>query len=330
MNISYLKYIFTKYRLFYLVLFLAYFSTFSILMPFISNENIVALKSIIYFPSAILMLAAYLVPIFDYRIYYQKSSANLYFSLPDKRVNLYRTSTYFHIFVNLIAFLLSVTFGIMILAIRGTDLAYQYLFYYLLAMSVLFISTYFFSAFLATRVYTLFDAIVINAAYIALPATILLVLYASFTLKNIEMNWYNISFIGACQKVSKVFPQMAIVPLNKQFEDEYVFLIMFGLGIILHLVSCQAIKGFKTEKIGDTTTSIFGYRLLLPLFCFLILTIANYQTGIASIVVVIIMILLYFLISLVGKKDFKLSWKTVLKFLLMFIVANLLVFLFRR
>lgn len=329
MNISYLKYIFNKYKVFYFLLFLVYFSTFTVLMAFVSDDNIIVLKKVIYFPSTIIMIAAYVIPLYDYRIYYQRSSANLYLSLPDKRVNLYRTSTYFHIALNALAFLISVSLGIMILAIKGTDLAYEYLFYYTISMVVIFISTYLFSAFIATRAYNITDAIIINLAYIALPIMVLFMLYSAFNIKNIEMSWYNISFIGACQKVSKIFPQFAIMPLAKHFDEWYVMLIMLILGLVLHYFSCRAVTKFKTEKIGDITNSFFGYRTLIPAFCMIILIIANYQTGVTAILVVIIMVLCYFVFSLIGKKNFKFNWKLLLCFLGMILLANLIILLFQ-
>ncbi len=325
MNISYLKYIFKKYKTIYLLLNLVYLTSFSILLAFVRNDNAYMLKNLIYIPAALLIFIGYVVPVLDYHVYFEKNSSNVIFSLPDRRANIYRTSLYFHLVINMLIFSLTYIIGILILMINGLDLVYGHLFSFMGYALLIFIGVYFLSSFITSKCSNIYDAVIINVIYLILPAIFIFTMYVAFNYKSVE--WSKISYIGAIQKACKFFPQVAITNVNSNYYDWYVPVTMAGIGVFLHFLAVKDNVSFQPEDIGDLSKSWWGYKTLIPLLLLAVFLNTNWSIGIISFFVLTVTILMYIIYTLLNKKK-KIRYYELILILVIYFIANILVLIF--
>lgn len=330
MNTTYFKYLFKRYLFFYIILTILYFLMFVLVSSFINNSNKQALYKLLYFPTTLFMILAYVTPLLSHRMYYSQTSANIYFSLPDRRVNIYRTSIYFHFLMNVLIFLVTIYLGILILVIKQVDYNYLSLFLYSLLMVIVFMGTYCFSAFIVSKTKNIIDALIINVSYIVLPALILMALYLVFKINSDVISWRDISFIGQADKTTAYFAEVAIFDSGITLAKPFQYLIIFIFSIICHLGSLSAVRKLKPETIGERTTSLFAYKSIIPLYCFFILIVANFETGITFVVVLIFLIICYVTFTLISKRSLKFDYKILIIFLVILISSNLLVYFLGR
>lgn len=327
MNLNYLKYIFNRYKFFYVILMILFIAVSPMLNLFISKTKVTMLLEIIYIPTIIYFIIAYILPIWDFKQYYFQNIANIYFSLPDSRGNIYRTSTYFHIISNLIVYTLAISIGILVLYVKNIPLYYPSLFIYLGLSNVLFIAVYLFQSFIASRVYRIIDAIVLSVAYLALPAVVMFVIYFGLRQYETFLSWSKISFIGSVNHMTKYFTQFAISQFGQGFDNYFNIFIILGVAIFLHFLTIYRVNRLKPELIGSKTDSIFAYKILCPIYLFLVLLLANYEIGYFALAINLVLILSYCIFVYFKKHKLVLNYKYIIMYILFLGITNLIAFL---
>ncbi len=327
MNLNYLKYTFSRYKYLYILLFILYTAVFTILSLFITNDSKPILLDIIYIPTIIYMIVAYVLPIWDFKPYYLKNLANIYFSLPDNRKNIYRTTTYMHLFLNVITYTSAISIGFLTLFLKGVDLGYGYLFLYLFYADLIFISVYFFQSFIASRCYTFKDAITISLAYMALPAFLMVVVYFGLQTETNVVDWTRISFIGSIDHVTKYFTQYAMSQFGQDFDNTISIIVALIITIFLQCLTLAKVKRLKPELVGEKTDSIFAYKLIGPIYLFLLVLLANYKIGFLALVIHIVLILAYIVYVLFSKRKLQINYYKIIMYVLFIIIANLIAYL---
>ncbi len=327
MNLNYLRFIFNKYKFFYAILIILFIAVSPMLNLFVKEDTIKMLLGIIYIPTILYFIIAYILPIWDFKQYYFQNIANIYFSLPDSRANIYRTSTYFHIISNIIVYSLAISIGILVLYLKNISIYCPSLFVYLSLSNVLFIAVYLFQSFLASRVYKLADAIILSVAYLALPAVVMFVVYFGLHQSETFLNWSKISFIGSINHMTKYFTQFAISQFGQGFDNYANIFIILGISVVLHFLTIYRVNRLKPELIGGKTDSIFAYKILCPIYLFLILLLANYEIGYFAIATNVVLILSYFLFTYFRKRKLVLNYKYIIMYVLFLGITNLIAFL---
>ncbi len=327
MNKKYLSYLLKKESLFYIVLFLVYFVSFPILTLFISESNKDMLLQMSYVSVIVLFVVGYILPILDFRHNYIKSMANYYYSLPITSRAIYQTKTYFNIIANVLVFSLNILIGIAILAIKQIDLYYEYLFLYLLCVDVIFISLFLFQSFIASRTYNLTDSIILSLLYLILPAFLLISLYFGLGLDDTFINWTQISFMGSVDLVIKHFISRSFNNFGTEFANYSSLILMLIAVLILHIITLYKVKRLKIELVGERSTSIFGYKLLLPLYLFLFLLLGNYTTGWLCLLLNVVIIITAIMYSIWRYHKIQFNWHFILFYLVSFGITSLIAFL---
>lgn len=326
MNLDYLKYLFRKYRYLYFFTFLVYFFTFGVITSFINNENRYILKTLVFFPTVILMTLGCLIPLISHLKYYNQNAMNVMFSLPEKRAYIYRTNILFHLFLNLIIFVVDVLIGILLLLVKQVNLDYAYLFGYMGLMCVVFVATYMFNCFIVSRAKNFIDAFILMVAYALLPAFVLFAIYVAIDRNQETFLWHNLSLIGCADYTARYFIQKAITPIAGE-AFRYDFYIYFSvLGLLSYFISVRTIANLKPETVNGPTTSLFGYKIIIPAYVLVGCIIANYQNALTFVLMLIIVTVCYFVFSLLANRSFKFTWRILIEFIIVVVVANLIVY----
>lgn len=326
MNKKYLNYIVQKEKYFFILLFIIYLISFPTIILFIDNDSKVLLSQVIYVPSIIYIVIGYLLPIWDFRQNYFKNMANLYYALPIKTPTIYKTKTYFHLLINVVVFSIPILLGILILYLKQINLFYGYLLLYLLLIDILFICLFLFQSFIASRCYNIFEACCLTLAYLALPAIVLASLYFALDLDDNNLNWSQISFIGAFDHIIRHFLSRTYNDFGVTFDNFLELSLTAIICLFLHFLTLHRVNRLKIENVGEKTDSIFSTKLLVPIYTFFILLLGNYTIGYLSLVINLFVIIVAISISLLRFKKIKINLYVVLTYLVFLGVTNLIAF----
>ncbi len=327
MNLNYLNYAFHKHKYLYLLLLILFIVVFPVLNLFVNNQNKAILLDIIYIPTVLYISLAYVLPIWDFKQYYFKNVANIYFSLPDSRANIYRTTTYMHLFFCVLIYSIAITLGILVLYLKQVILNYGYLFAYLGLIDLIFVSVYFFQSFIASRAYNLRDAIALSLAYLALPAALILVAYFGLRSEELLVDWSKISFIGQTDKMTKYFVQYAFNRFGQNFDNYLALFLGFGICVILHIMTIYRVNRLKPELIGEKTDSVFAYKILQPIYLFLILLLGNYEVGYLALIINLTLIVVYVAYTYFKYQHFRMNYYILLEYVIFLGITSLLAYL---
>lgn len=326
-NKQFFKYLFRKEIIFYLFLFIVYLLAFPMLILFVIGNYKPFLLQIFYIPMVIYIVIAYVLPIWDFRHNYIKKMANFYYSLPIKSENIYKTKTYFHILINIIIFSIAILIGFLVLLFSNIKVNFLYLFILLGLINVIFISTYLFQSFIASRCYSFAEALFLSVAYLALPALIFVSLYFGL---NVNVEWAKISFIGQTDYVINYFFNRALSNFGVSFANYNSIFIGLLACLFLHFLTLYRVRRLKIEQVGEKTDSIFAAKLLLPVYLFFILLLGNYTIGWLCLFINVLLILIYFCFNILKYHKIIWNYKLIIIYISFFAVTNLIAFLVVR
>lgn len=327
MNTFYFSYLFHKYKIFYLLLLGLFILIYPVLCLFITNSNSNILEKISYFPTVVIMVLGYLLPLASFVSYYKRDKSYLLYSLPESRTTIFRTNAIFHLTFVIVSFLISGLLNMLIFYLRNINIDFLAMFQYIVFMIIVFVAAYSFSSFCFSISRNYFDVIVISLGYLALPVLFLIANYVVFRNELEFLKWEKISLLGIADNINRFFSTKMISSVNQIYPNYNIITTLPFLSCFFMYLTHMELKSLEPENIGSTTKSVFGYHTLILLYSFVFLVIANFQTGITFFIVMVTLLIAFVLANFILYRRFKVSKLLIIEFILLVGISNLLVYL---
>ncbi len=273
-----------------------------------------------------LIFISILVPIYIFSYKMNKRSVDMNFSLPITR----RKILIAHFLVGLIIIYASYTiaywagFVAIITKIKGLYKIY-YLYLYLATLFPTFI-IYSVTAFIYTRANTIVDGVISVIGALFLPYVVVLAVdrlclwgYSSVIGEE------QFLFIRPLMLIGEKF-KWAIAGSNYDVRikgGELFAMIMWSLFAVASTVGLIAYEKYdKAENCGQISESLFCYKLQIPVYTALLISLAVYILGDA--VVICMIVFIAFVLSIIYKRTIKIGWKFAVVFASSVVIGILL------
>lgn len=303
---AYLKYyIKSNRRLIILVLIILFlmmpFFTFNHISPIISKYSLfnkfTTLGAMTYICGCVL---SYLVPIFNYRYLYKKSSHELYYSLPITRQKLFRYTFLSGLLVMYVPLIINYAIGQMILVLLpkyDENLYAMAPVIFLLGFCVLLLIQYTIFTFLSVKCNNLIDSIIVNGAYVIMPVVVLIAVYTFFNHQITAIigevgafanEFLNIELLQQLLSLPMMIISYFVHCLTsfgtrsnafQMYVHNFSWWLVLYWGIIGFVCYWFAQKAFIQRKVEDAqqrTTTLFAYPVIITVVTFsLVLFVMN-------------------------------------------------------
>ena len=289
-----------------------------------------------------LAILCYIIPLFKFSYLHKKKQIDYYYSLPIKRKDLLNINLIIGFIQIIVPYTLIYFLGMGIVFLK-TDI-YHFIWYLpLYGISIyLALGLYLFNTFIYTRGNTSADGFILLVLY----TFVFYLLYAAIENFDFVRINYNVNFdstlitFSPFVNIGNYYNQHILYYGENQFDGylvdnfhwfNYVFPII--LGIIGYLGLYCSFKYDKAERAEQITNSYFGYRIMIPLYYFLVFFSVVKNT---TFEMYIILIIGYLVGEVIHYRKFKLPKKTyiimsicivapfILYFIIYFIAATFL------
>ncbi len=274
-----------------------------------------------------LIFIAILIPIYIFSYKMNKRSVDMNFSLPITR----RKILIAHFLVGLIIMYAAYTiaywlgFVAIITKIKGLYKIY-YLYLYLATLFPTFI-IYSVTAFIYTRANTIVDGVISVIGALFLPYVVVLAMnrLCPGVFSSVGIGEEQFLFIRPLMLIDEKF-KWAITGSNRGIGingGELFAMITWALFAVASTVGLIAYEKYdKAENCGQISESIFCYKLQIPVYTALLISLALYLMGDA--VVICMIVFIAFVLSIIYKRTIKIGWKFAVVFASSVIIGILL------
>ena len=282
---------------------------------------------------------SFIMPIFNYRYLYKKSSNELYFSLPIKKEKLFIYTFLSGLIMVLIplAIYYFLCYGYCVLIFPGVRLYHKFIpLLFFLALCILLTVQYTIFSFLSVKCNNLLDSILINGSYVVMPF-IIFIAGGIFFQKQIDLILGNIS--GGISEFIPIEPLCKIVSLpyvimmvcgdlfshiqgymteNAFLMNDIVYILYWIIiGIVCFWFGRKAFIDRKPEEAQERTKTIFGYPVVITVVTFCLLLVM--MNGADDFVIPSVMIImLYFCMIFFSNRKIKVKGIHILIFVILY------------
>ena len=285
-------------------------------------------------------ILSFIIPIFNFRYLYKKSSNELYFSLPIKREKLFNYTYLSGLILLLLPLLVYyfICYGYCAIIFPGVRLLFKFLpLVFILLLSILLVAQYTIFTFLSVKCNNILDSILINGSYVVMPLIVFVTAQVFFE-KQISQILGNIggsvseflpvdmlTSIASLPSVIYVVIENLNIALLGYYIEKSCFMetipyVIYWviIGIICFWFGRKAFIVRKPEEAQERTTTIFGYPVIITVVTFsLLLYIINWSTDLIISSVMIAM--LYFCMIFFSNRKIKVKGIHVLIFAVLYV-----------
>ena len=148
---------------------------------------------------------------------------------------------------------------------------------------------------------------------------------------NMTLNWCALKSGFSDEKSREYLERLNKETIQAVFEKNDAILIEKVIKSLLEMKPIKPKKekpdysnpGSKNWKKGD----IFAYKLIGPIYLFLLVLLANYKIGFLALVIHIVLILAYIIYVLFSKRKLQINYYKIIMYVLFIIIANLIAYL---
>lgn len=248
-------------------------------------EVLVATNNPINYFLTFAILLTFLVPIFEFRFKMNKVSVDHFYDLPIKREKLYATKFILGFIEIIIPLTVFFIYTLISIAVNENifDLKYYFIFYFVSLL--LIFAIYSINSFAFTRCNRVIDGIINMGSYVLIFIAVYLFCLVSLMLPMAIIDKESIVDTLAFNEMYLLMPQVGYITIGRWLNDMmdcsgYIYNIFdveiyFLIALVLLGIACAVLlivlsKKEKAEKALDISDSYFAYKVIIPLYTFLL------------------------------------------------------------
>ncbi len=282
---------------------------------------------------------SFIIPIFNYRYLYKKSSNELYFSLPIKKEKLFLYTFLSGLIMVLVPLVIYyfLCYGYCVLIFPGVRLYHKFIpLLFFLVLCILLTVQYTVFSFLSVKCNNLLDSILINGSYVVMPVIIFIALDIFFQ-KQIDMILGNIS--GGIGEFIPIGPLCSMLSLpyviamitsnlnsyiqevvlgNTFLMNDIVYILYWIIiGIVCFWFGRKSFINRKPEEAQERTITIFGYPVVITIVTFCLLLVMMNGTD-DFVIPSVMIVMLYFCMIFFSNRKIKVKGIHILIFVILY------------
>lgn len=278
----------------------------------------------IYFTviAAILLVAAFVLPIALFNFSNAKSSSDVYFSLPIKRQDIFLQNYFLGLVITLVPIILSTICGILALALKGSP---YYLTNLMMFVRIIFVYLVLYNLVILViqKCNNLIDSFIASFIIVNIPIVLYYAIIVFLENTVLGFPYYsNYNLITLISPIYSIFMIWQVPPFTLYYPIYWLLL------IILPILASMFFYLKKPEQSADASTSILIYPFIkyvctFAIFIMCIVISYRYNFGPIGIYVFALgtSLLTYLLIQILSTRGFKPFYRSILRFAIFSIIT---------